>query len=112
MTESIRTRTMRRVITVYYLRKVLNRFVLKVGILVLGALSFGSLVHVAAVFNNMPHMTDLYSLSYFSYYAFMNTDIIVQAIIVTAGAVTLWLARDIFREFVQKTQHIPQYSHA
>lgn len=101
---------MRRVVTVYYLRKVLNRFVLKVGILVLGALSFGSLVHVAAVFDNMPGLTDIYGLSYFSYYAFIHTEFLVQAIIVLAGVVTLWLLRDIIREFIPKT-HI-QYSHA
>ena len=101
---------MRRVIAVYYLRKVLNRFVLKVGILVLGALGFGSLVHVAAVFDNMPSITDVHGLSYFSYYAFMNTDIAVQGLILALGAVTLWLLRDIIREFVPKTR-IPQYSH-
>ena len=75
----------------------------------MAVLAFGSLVHVAAVFGNMPALTDIVSLSYFSYYAFMNTDIAVQAIILILGAVTLWLMRDIFIRFVPKP-HL-QYSH-
>jgi hypothetical protein len=109
MQESIKKRTMRRVVAVFYLRKVLNRFVLKVGILTLGALSFGSLVHVAAVFENMPSISNIGSFSLFSYYAFMNTDIFVQSVIVMAGLVTLWIMRDVL-----KLIHIPnvKLSHA
>lgn len=110
MKESIKVRTMRRVVAVYYLRRVLNRFVLKSVIIVFVTLGFGSLVHVAAVFNNMPAFTNIGSFSLFSYYAFMNTEIAVQAVIVMLGIVTLWLARDIFKQFIPKL-HL-QYSHS
>jgi len=110
MKENIRTKTMRRIVTVYYLRKVLNRFVLKSVIIVLGTLGFGSLVHVAAVFNNMPNISDIGSLSLFSYYAFMNTEIAVQATIVILGVVTLWFAKDVLRQLMPKLQL--QHSHA
>ena len=100
---------MRRVVTVYYLRKVINRFTLKMGLLALTALAFGSLVHVAAVFNNMPSFTDFGALYNFMSFAFFNTGVMVQVVVVAMGAVTLWLMRDVF-----KAIQIPimKFSHA
>jgi len=97
MKESIRTRTMRRVVAVYYLRKAINRFTLKIGLLALTALAFGSLVHVAAVFNNMPAFSDIGAMYSFGSAAFFNTGVMVQAVVMALGAVTLWLMRDVFR---------------
>ena len=102
MRESIQKRTMRRVIAVYYLKKVINMVTLKIGILTLTALAFGSLVHVAAVFNNMPQLTDVGALLQFSLAAFFNTGVVVQGIVLALGATTLWLMRDVF-----KLIHIP-----
>ncbi len=109
MKESIKHRTMRRVVAVYYLRKIINTVTLRVGIFTLMTLAFGSLVHVAAVFNNMPQLTDIGALVHFGTTAFFSTGIAVQAVILTLGVTALWLARDIF-----KAIHIPimRHSHA
>lgn len=100
MKESIKVRVMRRVLAVYYLRKVLNRFVLKTGILLLSTVAFGSLVHVAKVFENMPQLSDVTGMVSFGLQAFINTDLLVQSVLVLLGAVTLWLMRDIVKLFV------------
>jgi hypothetical protein len=109
MKESIKRRAMRRVMTVYYLKKVFNMVTLRMGILVLMTLAFGSLVHVAAVFSNMPQLTDLGALIQFGFSAFFNTGIAVQCVVLSLGVLTLWLARDMF-----KVLHIPivKLSHA
>lgn len=99
MRESIQTRTMRRVVAVYYLRKVINVITLRVGILVLTTLAFGSLVHVAAVFDNMPAFADFGAMYNFIYSAFFSTGIAVQAVVVVLGAVTLWLMKDAVNMF-------------
>lgn len=105
MRETIKKRAMRRVMAVYYLRKVLNRFVLKSGVLVLGALSFGSLVHVAKVFENMPALTDVTGMLRFGLEAFINTEIAVQSVLVLFGVITLWLMRDVVKLFVPKASY-------
>ena len=56
------------------------------------------------------HPLNARSFSYFSYYAFMNTEILTQSIVVMLGVVALWLVRDIFKEFIpkQKLQYSQQ----
>jgi len=102
--ESIKIRTMRRVVAVYYLRKVLNLVTVKFVILALGAFAFGALVHVAAVFENMPALSNVGGFSTFSYYAFLHTEIAVQATIIALAVVTLWLIRDILKGIVPSAQ--------
>ena len=102
-------RTMRRVKTVYYLRKVINMTTLRLGILVLMTLAFGSLVHVAAVFNNMPELTNLDALFQFGFNAFFSTGIAVQAVVLALGATTLWLMKDAFKVIqipIMKPSHV------
>lgn len=86
---------MRRVKTVYYLRKVFNWFTLKGVLAVFALMSFGSLVHVAAVFDNMPSVFNAERFFSFSYHAFMNTEIAVQAVILALIFVSVLLARDV-----------------
>ena len=109
MNESIKIRTMRRVMGVYYLKKVFNMVTLRLAILTLMTLAFGSLVHVAAVFNNMPQLTDVSALVHFGYSAFFNTDVAVQFVVLGLGLLTMWLARDVIRAL-----HMPvmKFSHA
>lgn len=110
MNQSLKAKTMRRVVAVYYLRKILNPITLKTGILLMGALAFGSLVHVAAIFANMPAYSDIVGLYSFSYSAFTHTEIAVQATILLSVFVTLWLARDVVQGFAPRFH--TGYSHA
>ena len=100
--ETIKARVMRRVVAVYYLRKILNWTTLKLGILGMLTLAFGSLVHVAAVFDNMPAVTDINGLYHFGSQAFIHTDVMVQGAILGLGILTLWLMKDAL-----KAIHIP-----
>lgn len=111
MGETISKRVMRRVYTVYYLRKVLNPITVKSAILAMGALGFGALVHVAAIFENLPALSDISGLYSFSYEAFANTDITVQAIVALSMAVVFWLTRDIMIRLLRR-DNTPVYAHA
>ncbi len=63
----------------------------------LGAVFIGVsiLTSVPSVLQNMPHRVD--NLYAFSSYAFTHTDLIVQLLVVTGGAVVLWIAFDTIR---------------
>lgn len=87
---------------VYYLRKVLNPFMLKCAALGVGLSIFGSLVHTANVIANMPAFNDVVGLSRFSYYAFVDTNFTVQTITVALLAVGVWIVRDIKNTFASR----------
>lgn len=87
-------RIMRRVYAVYILRKIFNQFTAKGAVFTLALFGFASLVHVAAVFDNMPSLLDTTSFFNFSYAAFVNTEFAVQALILALGVVALWLIKD------------------
>ena len=70
----------------------------KCGMLIAAALAFGSLVHVAAVFANMPIVVNITGLYDFSMYAFTNTGIMVQSLMVVSVLVAVWLIWDIVRK--------------
>lgn len=97
---------------VYYLRKVLNPFMLKCGALIAGAITFGSLVHTANVVANMPALSDIAGVSRFSYYAFANTEFVVQTIIITLLFVAAWLIKDIIRTVMPRPRIPDLYIHA
>lgn len=97
---------------VYYLRRVANPFMLKSSILLLGLFIFGTLVHTANVITNMPAFSDVVGLSRFSYYAFVNTEFMVQATIVSLLFVAAWLIKDVVRTIIPHP-HLPDlYIHA
>jgi hypothetical protein len=109
MTNILKDKVMKRVKTVYYIKTVLNSLLLKIAILIPAVVAFGGLVHVAAIFRNMPQINDVYSLFNFSYYAFVNTEVVVQGVTIFLGVVTLWLVRDTIKKI--PTLHIG-FSHA
>ena len=94
---ALKNKIMRRVKTTYFLKKVINPFTLKFGVLIAAAFTFGSLVHVAAVFSNLSPISvvDIAGLYSFSTYAFMNTGILVQAVMVVSVIIGLLLVKDI-----------------
>lgn len=56
-----------------------------------GVVSFVSVGDVAA---NMPSMIDAGAVFYFSKYAFMNTEIVVQVLLVGTLGSVLWICKD------------------
>lgn len=74
---------MRRVYCVFFIKKCASRPALKTYIGLVLALGILSSVSVKSVFNNLLQKgLDFGSLSYFSRYAFMNTEFFVQTLLV------------------------------
>ncbi|MCH7597966.1 hypothetical protein IIB51_03020 [Patescibacteria group bacterium] len=96
----LKSKIMRRVKVTYYLKQVINPFTFKLGALIAAAFIFGSLVHVAAVFSNLSTISvvDIVGLYNFSTYAFMNTEIWVQVVMVASLLVAFGLLRDMVRK--------------
>ena len=86
---------MRRVYAIYVLRRVINRFTLKCSALAVFAVGVVSAVSISNVFANMPSILDMPAVLYFSKYAFMNTELTVQFLIIGTAATVLWLLKDI-----------------
>ena len=97
---TLKSKIMRRVKITYYLKQVVNPFKLKLGALIAAAFIFGSFVHVAAVFSNLSTISvvDVVGLYNFSTYAFMNTEIWVQVVMVASLLVAFGLLRDMVRK--------------
>ena len=97
---TLKSKIMRRVKITYYLKQVINPVTFKCVALIAAAFIFGSFVHVAAVFSNLAPISvmDFASLYNFSTYAFMNTEIWVQAVMVASLLIVFGLLRDIVRK--------------
>lgn len=88
---SIERVVMRRVHTIRVLERVLNGFTAS-GVLLLGALwGIGKQVWVAKVFSNGPQ--DVLGQAQYLLYAFVHTDLVVQALTLLALGTTVYLAR-------------------
>jgi hypothetical protein len=96
----LKNRIMRRVYAIYVLRKVFSGTAYKIYAGV--ALLFGIkvFVHVAAVAENMPDLTDLAGLYNFSLYAIMHTEFAVQFIVFGTAALAIWVMRDSIRNIL------------
>ncbi len=92
----LKSKIMRRVKATYYLKQVVNPVTFKCGALIAAAFIFGSLVHVAAVFSNLSTISvvDIAGLYNFGTYAFMNTGIMVQAVMIVSALIVFGLLRD------------------
>ena len=103
----LKKKIMRRVYAVYVLRKVINRFSLKCGALILFAVGVISVVSVTDVIANMPYLLDTAALFYFSKYAFMNAEMTVQVLLLGTTVFMVWLAKDlVILSFSLKPQRI------
>jgi len=101
MNESVlKNKIMRRVKATYYLKLVVNPFTFKCVVLVAAAFVFGSLVHVSAIFSNLAPISvvDTAGLYNFGTYAFMNTGLMVQVVMVASILVALGVLRDVVRK--------------
>jgi len=91
----LKQKIMRRVRAIYLLRKIVNPVSLKCAVLLAFTTGVVSVVSTGSIVANMPHTFDIAALFHFSSYAFMNTEILVQAFILGTIGVMLWLARDV-----------------
>lgn len=90
----LKKQIMRRVHTIHILRQVVNVTTLKCSVLLVMVIGVVSVVSVTNVLTNMPDIFNVISIFYFSKYAFMNTEVVVQLLIVTMLGVSAWLLRD------------------
>ena len=101
----LKKRIMRRVYTIYAFRKVLSRTAFKVyaGLLLLYGIKV--FVHVEAVANNMPQLSDLKGLYNFTTYALVHTGIAVQLIVFGVAGLAVWVMRDAIRKVVSNSHN-------
>lgn len=96
MTNSeLKKKIMRRVYTRYVMRQLLSSLALKAYIFVLLFAGVAALVSVSNVFKNMPQLSDVGGVLYFSLAAFLNTEMLVQALVVGMVIFLAILARDV-----------------
>jgi hypothetical protein len=91
---TIRRNVMRRVRTAHALRAVFSTPIVS-GIVFAAALwGIGREVWVARVFENMPSLAHADAVARFLLAAFMNTEAVVQVLLVLAAIALVWLMRD------------------
>lgn len=96
MTSSkLRKKIMRRVYALYVMRRLLSPLALKAYTLVLLFTGTAALVSVSNVFKNMPQLGDVGGILYFSLAAFLNTEVLVQMLVVGMVIFLAMLARDV-----------------
>ncbi len=97
MSTNIHTNVMRRVRIIHALRPLLATSSLSTLAILLAAWGIGRQVWVSQVFANMPSVTDVGALARFALAAFVQTEFLVQALVVVALAAVVWLVRDAAR---------------
>lgn len=103
MNYALKKRIMRKVYTVYALRKILSKTAFKIYVAV--ALLFGIkvFIHVSAVIRNLPNFRNLSGLYNFLLYAVVNTEVAVQFIIFGITALVVWIMKDMVKNiFIYK----------
>lgn len=93
----LKNRIMRRIYFVYYAKRLLSPVAIR---LYLAAALLGgilSTVSVSNVFKNAFGTTGFYSFSHFFSYAFMNTGLIVQVLLIAAVLYSLFITRDLVK---------------
>ncbi len=96
-TTSIHTNVMRRVRTIYAVRKAASGTTLSIAALAVSLYFIGREVWVARIWENAPSLAHLDAFARFVTYAFTHTDISVQAFFVISIFALVWLAREVAR---------------
>ena len=94
MSPNLKTRIMRRVYVVWFLRQALSARSMKVMIVLASLWQIKQLVYVKAVIANMPKLTDLAANYNFFSYALLHTQFAVQLSILVSGVLMVWIASD------------------
>ncbi len=88
---------MRRVYVVFFLRKVVKPFVIKMGSVAALGVAVATLVSVQNVLGNMPSPSEFVSFGKFVFSAFANTELSVQALLLAVAVLAAFAARDLAR---------------
>lgn len=94
---SINTTVMRRVRTIYAVRRAASGTSVSVAALAASLYFIGREVWVARIWENAPSLAHLDAFVSFASYAFTHTDISVQALFLTSIFAFVWLVREITR---------------
>ena len=97
-TTQFKSETMRRIYTLFFLKKLSGRIAIKSYVLLVLIYLQSKLIFVQAVLHNMPSITDIPALYNFYTYAFLNTKILVQVTIIVALTTVVFMLRDFFRK--------------
>jgi hypothetical protein len=97
----LKKRIMRRVYALYVLGRVLSRAAFKVYATLALLYGIKIFVHVEAVANNMPDLSNLSGLFDFMTYAAVNTNLAVQFIIFGVAALVVWVLRDAIKDIFE-----------
>ncbi|OHA19357.1 MAG: hypothetical protein A3C08_01455 [Candidatus Taylorbacteria bacterium RIFCSPHIGHO2_02_FULL_47_18] len=95
--ESVRRDIMRRVYVVFFVRKVVKPFVIKMGSVAALAVAVAALVSVQNVLGNMPSPAEFVSFGKFIFSAFANTELSVQALSLAVAVLAAFAVRDLAR---------------
>lgn len=98
----LKKRIMRKIYAIYAFRKAFSNLAFKIytGLVLIYWIKV--FVHVEAVANNMPKLSDLSGLYNFMTYSVLNTELSVQLIIVGVAGLIIWTMRDIIRKYLYK----------
>ena len=94
---SVRRDIMRRVYVVFFLRKVVKPFVIKMGSVAALGVAVAALVSVRNVLGNMPSPAEFVSFGKFIFSAFANTELSVQALSLAVALLAAFAIRDLAR---------------
>lgn len=94
---SVRREVMRRVYVVFFLRKVVKPFLVKMGSVAAIALVATAFVSVQNVLGNMPSPAQFVAFGKFILSAFLNTELAVQALSLALATLALFAVRDLAR---------------
>jgi hypothetical protein len=95
--EVLKSLIMNRVNRIHSLRKWINAITLKCTAMFVFIAGMLSLVSISNVVANMPQTSDAIAMFYFSKYAFLNTELLVQMFLVASLFFGVWMVRDIVR---------------
>ncbi|MDP3661428.1 MAG: hypothetical protein Q8R17_01055 [bacterium] len=94
---SVRREVMRRVYVVFFLRKVVKPFLVKMGSVAALALVATAFVSVQNVLGNMPSPAEFAAFGKFVLSAFLNTELTVQALSLALAVLAVFAVRDLTR---------------
>lgn len=95
--KGLRSRVMRQVLLVHRVRQVVTPLTVKAAFLFALGLVGSAFVSVQNVIANMPAVYEVRQVSDFVLSAFLNTEFIVQALLIAAGLFAVFMLRDIVR---------------
>ena len=87
-------RVMRRVYTMYLLKRIINPVAMRMYVLAAGLGLAASFIHVSSVMNNLTSITNASSLWTFSSTAFMHTELTTQLVLLVVALAATLLVRD------------------